>query len=66
MGALRSIKYPDEIIAQAKEMEPETKRQQFEADFLIMGETLSGLINALLAMVAEQMTQKEPAQNKRQ
>jgi recombination associated protein RdgC len=57
-GALRSIKYPDEIVAQAKEMEPETKRQQFEADFLIMGETLSGLINALLTMVSDQVQQK--------
>lgn len=59
-GALRSIKYPDEIVAQAKEMEPETKRQQFEADFLIMGETLSGLISALLAMVSDRTVKKEP------
>lgn len=57
-GMLRSIKYPDEIVAQAKEMEPETKRQQFEADFLIMGETLSGLVSALLELVSERAASK--------
>ena len=58
-GALRSIKYPDEIVAQAKEMEPETKRQQFEADFLIMAETLSSLINTLLVVVCDQAIQQK-------
>lgn len=45
---LKSLKYQDEITAQAKEMEPETRDQEFDADFLIMSETLTQLVNELL------------------
>lgn len=45
---LKSIKFQDEIVAQAKEMEPETKDQQFDADFLIMTDTLTQVVNDLL------------------
>lgn len=45
--SLRSIKYQDEVIAQAQELEPETQRQQFETDFLIMSESLSRLLKDL-------------------
>ena len=50
--SLRSIKYQDEVIAQAKESEPETKQQQFEADFLIMSEILTALLKDLTAALA--------------
>lgn len=46
--SLSSLQFQDEIMAQAKEMEPETKQQQFDADFLIMIETLSALLKELL------------------
>ena len=46
--SLSSVQFQDEIIAQAKEMEPETKDQQFDADFLIMTDTLNHVINELL------------------
>lgn len=42
------IKFQDKVIAQAKEMEPETKKQQFDADFFIMTEMFSGLLKDLL------------------
>lgn len=42
-GTIRSINYQDEIKDQAKELEPETRQQQLDADFLIMSETLSRL-----------------------
>lgn len=41
---LKSLKFQDEITAQVKEMEPETKEQQFDADFLIMTDTLGQLL----------------------
>jgi recombination associated protein RdgC len=50
---LQSIKYGDEIIEEGKEMEPETKLQQFTADFFIMTQSLSLLINELLNIFAD-------------
>lgn len=50
---LQSIKYGSEIIAEGEEMEPETKLQQFSADFFIMTQSLSLLINELLNIFAE-------------
>ncbi len=47
---LQSIKFNDEIIEQTKQMEPETKQQQFAADFLIMAETISALLKDLLPL----------------
>ena len=57
---LRSIKYQDEVIAQAKELEPETKQQQFAADFFIMTEVLSTLLRDLAESFAE-ITQETTA-----
>lgn len=45
--SLSSIQFQDEIIAQVKEMEPETKQQQFDADFLIMTGTFSQMLPEL-------------------
>jgi recombination associated protein RdgC len=52
--SVQSIKFGDEIIEQVKEMEAGTKQQQFNADFLIMTETLDSLFKDLLDSFAEQ------------
>jgi recombination associated protein RdgC len=52
--SLQSIRFKDEIIEQVKEMEAGTKQQQFNAEFLIMTETLDGLLKDLLNSFAEQ------------
>lgn len=51
--SIRSIQFQDEIVAQAKEMEAETKQQQFDADFLIMTETMSTMLTELLAALKQ-------------
>lgn len=51
--SLQSIRFKDEILEQVKEMEAGTKQQQFNADFLIMTETLDGLLKDLLDSFAE-------------
>lgn len=51
---LRSIKYEDEILQQVKEMDVETKQQQFDADFFIMTEVLTALLNDLLGLFAKE------------
>src|SRR5207249_3230993 len=48
--SLRTIQYQEEVIAQANEMEPESKQQQYDADFLIMTDVLSALINDLISL----------------
>ncbi|MEO8401181.1 MAG: recombination-associated protein RdgC [Gammaproteobacteria bacterium] len=48
--SLQSMRFQDQIIAQVKEMEAETMQQQFDADFLIMTETLAGLLKDLLGL----------------
>jgi recombination associated protein RdgC len=56
--SLQSIKFQDEIKEQAKEMEPETKQQYFDADFLIMGDTLSALLFDLLDVFQKSKDEK--------
>lgn len=51
--SLRRIQFQDEIQEQVKELEPETKQHQLDADFLIMSATLSGLLNELLALFSK-------------
>lgn len=47
------------MIAQAKiEMEPETRQQQFDADFLIMTETLSALLKDLQLFIQSSETKQ--------
>ncbi len=48
--SLQSIRFEDQVIAEANNMEAETKQQQFDADFLIMSETLSALLKELLQL----------------
>jgi recombination associated protein RdgC len=45
---LQGIKFNDELLAQAKEAEAETKQQKFDVDFLIMSQALSVLLKQLL------------------
>ena len=52
--SLQGIRFKDEIIAQANEMEAGTKQQQFNADFCIMTNTLDGLLEDLLNMFIKQ------------
>lgn len=53
--SLRSIQYQEEILAQAKEIDTETKQQQFDADFFIMSETLSALLGDLVGLFMEML-----------
>ena len=57
--SLQSIRFKEEIIAQAEEMEAGTKQQQFNADFLIMTGTLDGLIQDLLDSFSDQSSKTE-------
>lgn len=50
---LRSIKYQDELIEAAKEINAESDAQRFDADFLIMAESLHNLTRELLPYFAE-------------
>src|SRR3990167_2408192 len=56
--SLQTIRFHDEIVMQSKEMEAGTKQQQFNADFLIMTETLAGLLKDLLDLFVD-----SPAKN---
>lgn len=46
---LRSLRFSDDVTAQTQDMEPETKQQHFEVDFLIMSETINSMLHDLLA-----------------
>lgn len=48
--SLSGIKFQDDLIAEAKDMEAETKLQILAADFLIMSETFSLLLADLLSL----------------
>lgn len=56
---LTGIVFQDEIKQQAKDMEAETVRQQFNVDFLIMAETFSALFKDLLPMLMESNAESE-------
>jgi recombination associated protein RdgC len=51
--SVRSIQLRDELIEQIKELEPETAQQQFDANFMIMAGTFSGMVNDLLDAYAD-------------
>jgi recombination associated protein RdgC len=57
---LRSMKFEDALIDQVKEMEAETKQQKFMADFFMMTETLSSLLQDLLAVFAKTENPVQP------
>lgn len=48
--SLQRIRYQDEVLKSANDAEAETKQQQFDADFLIMAELISGLFKELLSL----------------
>ncbi len=53
--SMQSIRFKDELIQQVEEMEAGSKQQQFNADFLIMTETLDKLFKDLLTLFSEQI-----------
>ncbi|MES2218326.1 MAG: recombination-associated protein RdgC [Pseudomonadota bacterium] len=55
--SLRGIQYEEEVIAAANDIDSETKQQQFDADFFIMSETLSGLLADLMKIFVKNMTE---------
>jgi len=55
----RSIKFEEGVITQASEIEVESKEQQFAADFFIMTETFSGLIQDLIKHFAKETKEIE-------
>ena len=61
--SLQSIQFKDEIIEQVKEMEPETTQQIFNADFLIMTETMSSLFKELSTLLAKPLKLEEMKPN---
>jgi recombination associated protein RdgC len=48
--SLRSIQFQEAVITQIKDIEAETKQQQFDADFLILTDVLSSLLKDLLML----------------
>ncbi len=59
--SLQSIRFEDQVIAEANEMEAETRQQQFDADFLIMTEILSVLLKDLLQAFLPAVEKSEEA-----
>ncbi|MFN3233792.1 MAG: recombination-associated protein RdgC [Gammaproteobacteria bacterium] len=51
---LRSIQFSDEVKDQTDELEPESKLQQLDADFLIFSATLSEVLRELMAVFLKQ------------
>jgi recombination associated protein RdgC len=49
--SLSSIQFQDELVAEAKDRESESRRQQFDVDFLIMTEAFTGLLKDLTALL---------------
>lgn len=56
--SLQSIRFKDELISQAKDMEAETAEQKFIADFFILTESLSHLFTELLKVLSH-LTSKD-------
>ena len=52
--SIRSIRFQDEVIAAAKDINAETKQQEFDADFFIMTQTFHGLFDDLLALFSKE------------
>lgn len=59
--ALSGIKFHDEVIAQTEELEPDSKTQQFYADFIIMTGTLDAILQELLAILNAEDEQTAPS-----
>jgi recombination associated protein RdgC len=56
---LRGIQYQEEILTAVKEIECETEQQQFDADFFIMSQTLTALLQDLLKIFSKSDVEKE-------
>ena len=57
---LRSIRYQDELLSLAKEQYSESPEQQLDAEFFIMTESLTGLLQQLVEVFADTNKLSEP------
>ncbi|EKD54896.1 MAG: recombination associated protein [uncultured bacterium] len=62
--AFNSIKFQDDIVSQARDMEAETKFQQFNANFFIMSETFQGLLKDILTLLMGSSSDEKTLLNK--
>ena len=51
--SLNGIQFQDELLAEAKDRESESRRQQFDVDFLIMTETFTALLKDLTSLLVK-------------
>jgi recombination associated protein RdgC len=56
---LRGIQYQEDVLMAVKEIDCETEQQQFDADFFIMSETLTALLQDLLKIFSKVEVEKE-------
>jgi recombination associated protein RdgC len=56
---LRGIQYQEEVLTAVKEIESETEQQQFDANFFIMSQTLTALLQDLLKIFSKVGVEKE-------
>jgi recombination associated protein RdgC len=56
---LRGIQYQEDVLMAVKEIDCETEQQQFDADFFIMSETLTALLQDLLKIFSKTEVEKE-------
>lgn len=63
--SLQGIKFQDEIKQQAADMDAESEQQQFDVDFLIMGDTLSALMTDLLSLFKPNKQENRSSMNQR-
>lgn len=57
---LQSVRLSDDVALQSKELELESKEQQFDADFMIMAKTFSGLFLDLLPLFTKTISINTP------
>jgi recombination associated protein RdgC len=59
---IRNLQYEDELLNQAKDAGAETRQQQFDADFYLMSETLTHLLQDLTVLFKRQALVQETNQ----
>lgn len=62
--SLKKLKFQDELVKQIKEMELETKDQQFDADFMIMTDTLYQVLDDLLSVFKKDSIESQDGMTK--
>ncbi len=61
---LRGIQYQEDVLMAVKEIDCETEQQQFDADFFIMSETLTALLQDLLKIFSKVIEEKAVSKEK--